>query len=134
MPNYGTLPLTGQGSGVAATVLSPGDRMLLFGTLVNGVVTGESPTAPQQSIAVARSSGPTGVPAGGVFTIQAASGTVLILGSNVDTPAQWALAETTPLYTATDQANAFYTDIGEFAYCSAKLSAGTGPVIVIMQR
>ena len=134
MPNYGTVPQSGLGSGVGPTEMFPGDTIVLFGTLVAGVVTGESPTAPQQSIAVARGMGSTGVPAGIVFQVQAASGTVEILGSNIDTPAQWTLAATAPLYTQTSAANGFYADVGNFLFYSALLTTGTGPVIVIAQR
>lgn len=126
MPNYGTLPSTGAGSGVAATVLDPGDQQILFNA--------ESPTAPQLSIAVCRSSGPTGVPAGIVFTIKAASGTVLILGANVDTAAEWALSEGKPLYTSANQAWDYYADVGNFNFYCCQLSAGSGPVTAIAQR
>ncbi len=126
MPNYGTLPLTGAGSGVAATVLDPGDQQKLFD--------GEMPVAPQLSIAIARSSGPTGVPAGIVFTIKAPTGTVLILGANVDTPTEWALSEGKPLYTSTNQAWDYYADIGNFNFYACQLSAGNGAVTVIAQR
>lgn len=126
MPNYGTLPSTGAGSGVAATVLSPGDQEYLFND--------ESPAAPQLSIAISRSSGPTGVPSSIVFSIKAAGGTVLILGANVDNAAEWALAEGNPLYTSTNQAYDYYDDIGNFNFYCCQLSAGAGPVTVIAQR
>lgn len=126
MPNYGTLPSTNAGSGVAATVLDPGDQMKLFDA--------ESPAAPQVSIAVARSSGPTGVPAGLLFTIKAPSGTILILGANQDTAAEWALSVGKPLYTSTNQAWDYYADVGNFNFYACQLSAGTGPVTVIAQR
>ena len=126
MPNYGTLPLTGAGSGVPATVLSPGDQEYLFQN--------ESPTAPQLSIAISRSSGSTGVPSGIVFAVKCPSGTVLILGANVDTPAEWALAAGNPLHTSTNAAYDYYEDIGNFAFYCCQLSAGTGPVTVIAQR
>jgi hypothetical protein len=134
MPNYGTVPQSGLGSGVGPTEIFPGDTMVLFGTNVDGVLTGESPTAPQQSIAITRGMGSTGVPAGIVFQIQAADGTVEILGSNVDTPAQWTLAADAPLYTQASETNGLYADSGNFLFYSALLSAGTGPVIVIAQR
>ncbi len=126
MPNYGTLPLTGAGSNVPATVLSPGDQQKLFDA--------ESPAAPQLSIAICRSAGPTGVPAGIAFTIKAPTGTILILGANVDTPAEWALAEGKPLYTSTNQAYDYYADVGNFNFYCCQLSAGNGVVTVIAQR
>lgn len=126
MPNYGTLPSTGAGSGVAATVLDPGDQQYLFNA--------ETPTAPQLSIAFCRSSGPTGVPSGITFTIKAPSGTILILGANVDTLAEWTLAVAVPLYTSTNQAFASYSDLGNFNFYCCQMSAGTGTVTVLAQR
>jgi len=80
MPNYGTVPQSGLGSGVGPTQLQPGDSMLLFGKLVNGVVTGETPTNGISSIAIQRGLGPINTPAGIVFEVQAAARTILILG------------------------------------------------------
>ena len=126
MPNYGTLPSTGTGSGILATVLDPGDQQKLFDA--------ESPTAPQLSIAICRSSGPTGVPAGILFTIKAPTGTVDILGTNLDTAAEWALAAAVPLHTSTNLAFDSYGDLGGFRFYAARLSAGNGVVTVTAQR
>lgn len=119
MPNYGTLPSTGAGSGVAATVLNPGDRMKLFDN--------ESPASPQQSISIA----PSEVPSkrAMLFTIQAPTATIDILGANEDKAASYQ-----KLYTATNQALAYYGDDGGFAFYSCQLSAGNGAVTVIVQR
>ena len=117
------------------TLCQPGDTMTMFGSLVAGVLTGELPTAPANSLALGRGLGPTNVPAGIVFQIQAPSGTVLILGSNIDSPAQWALAAGNPLYTSSgSEADEFYADDGNFLFYLAQLATGTGPVTVIAQR
>jgi len=129
MPNYGTVPQSGLGSGVGPTQLQPGDSML-----VNGVVTGETPTNGISSIAIQRGLGPINTPAGIVFEVQAAARTILILGTNVDTPAAWALAVGAPLSTITNEAEAIYTDAGNFLFYAAYPSAGSGTAIVIAQR
>lgn len=120
MPNYGTLPLNGLGSGVAASVLVPSDNITLFNA--------ESPTSPQASIAFLRARGKDGLPAGFTVTSSAASGTVQFQGSNQDIASTYQT-----LITFANSAASFYADLGEFQFYRANLSAGTGPVTVIVQ-
>lgn len=109
----------------------PGDTLVLFGSLVAGVLTGESPTPPQMSLAMCRGLGPMNVPAPILFHIIAPSGVVSIYGSNVDIAADYLALP--PLFTATDQ-TVYYQDAGNFLFYVAYLSSGTGPVTVVAQR
>lgn len=114
MPNYNAAQ-----PGGSLTSVPPGTPFTLFNA--------ESPAAPQASIAFARAYSPNGSPAGMVFHVQAATGTVNIQGSNVDTDAAYQT-----LHTTTNLANDFYADLGEFAFYRAQLSAGAGPITVLV--
>lgn len=125
MPNYGVAQAGSNdppNQGLNLTELIPGDKFTLFNA--------ESPTAPQASVAFNR--GPavgTITPSPLVFTIAAASGTVDIQASNQDVDATYQSQNT-----STSLAHDSYSDQGIFAYYRAKLTAGTGPVTVIVQR
>jgi hypothetical protein len=126
MPNYGTMPITGTGTGVSATVLGSGDTMVLFSA--------ESPTAPQASLAIAP-----GV-AGGespAITFQASwsvapTASLLIQGAMADTSAGWAAASTLATLTTSP---ATYTDTGAWAYYRAYLSSqSAGGALTVIAR
>jgi hypothetical protein len=119
MPNYGS------GALGVATQLFPGDLYYLFN--------GESPTAPQASIAIATAFAPNG-DAGFLFQIffaAAPTSALVIQASNID---QDALYQT--VYTSTNKQQDAYIDTDRWQFYRAKLisqSAG-GVVTVVVKR
>lgn len=118
------MPLYGSPQGPVAAI--PGDTVVLFNA--------ETLTAPSNSIALNRATGPGGYPAGIVFTVHFASSPTAVLtiqGSNQDTDSWYQT-----LWTNAGTQNDYYADQGNFAFYRAHLESqsGGGAVTVVAQR
>jgi len=124
MPNYGSLPITGTGTGQGSTALGSGDWIALFSA--------ETLTAPQSSIAISQVPG-VGGPTEITFSIAfaAAPTSVLVIqGANSDTDAAYQT-----LFTSTSKLQDNYTDTVAWGYYRAQLvSQSSGGACTVIAR
>lgn len=124
MPNYGSLPITGTGTGQGSTALGSGDWIALFNA--------ETLTAPQSSIAISEVPG-VGGPTEITFSIAfaaAPTSSLVIQGANTDVDAAYQT-----LYTSTNKQADNYTDTVAWGYYRAQLvSQSAGGACTVVAR